>query len=141
MNKYKVAILGNFNENYEPHYTMNKVFIDFQQTFHFDFEWLPTENLVDCHAEKLNNYHGIVAGSGPYKNKEGVINGIRHARVNNIPFFGTCSGFGYAVLEFGQWLFDLAGCSAPARKQRFARKRNFSGAAGPLRRRDAYHKF
>jgi CTP synthase (UTP-ammonia lyase) len=107
MSKYKVGILGNMNENYEPHYTMNKCFKDFLETIDFSFEWIPTETLVENAAAKLYNYQGIVAGSGPYKSKEGVINGIRFARESNIPFLGTCSGFGYAVLEFGQSIFNL----------------------------------
>lgn len=107
MSKFKVAILGNLNEGYEPHYTMNKCFMDFQETVDFSFEWIPTETLANDSADVLETYHGIIAGSGPYKSKEGVINGIRFARKNNIPFLGTCSGFGYAVLEFGQSLFNL----------------------------------
>jgi CTP synthase (UTP-ammonia lyase) len=107
MNKYKVAILGNMNADYEPHYTMNKCFMDFRETVDFNFEWVPTEALEDNAASILENYQGIVAGSGPYKSKAGVINGIRYARKNNIPFLGTCSGFGYAVLEFGQSIFNI----------------------------------
>ena len=73
----------------------------------FDHEWVPTETLVDDAPSVLKKYAGIIAGSGPYKSKTGVINGIRYARQNNIPFLGTCSGFGYAVLEFGQSVFNL----------------------------------
>ena len=107
MNRYKVAILGNMNANYEPHYTMNKCFMDFWEKVDFSFDWVPTEALEDNDTSILDNYQGIVAGSGPYKSKAGVINGIRYARKNNIPFLGTCSGFGYAVLEFGQSIFNL----------------------------------
>ncbi len=107
MNKYKVAILGNMNADYEPHSAMNRCFTDFRQTVDFGFDWVPTEALENNEADILDNYQGIVAGSGPYKSKAGVINGIRYARKNNIPFLGTCSGFGYAVLEFGQSIFNL----------------------------------
>lgn len=107
MSKTKVAILGNLNEAYEPHYMMNRRFSDFQEKFDFSFEWIPTESLDTNYTDILGGFSGIVAGSGPYKSKEGVINGIRFARKNNIPFFGTCSGFGYAVLEFGQSIFNL----------------------------------
>jgi CTP synthase (UTP-ammonia lyase) len=106
-NKIKVAIMGNLNENYTPHYTMNQCFDDFQQSVPFEFEWLPTERLESDAEDVLRGYKGIVAGSGPYQSKTGIINGIRYARKNNIPFLGTCSGFGYAILEFGQHLFEL----------------------------------
>jgi len=74
----------------------------------FEYEWVPTETIEKDAAQVLKGCHGIIAGSGPYNSKEGVINGIRYARENNIPFLGTCSGFGYAVLEFGQSIFNLA---------------------------------
>ncbi|MFI5140589.1 MAG: hypothetical protein ACHQIM_22420 [Sphingobacteriales bacterium] len=107
MNKYNVGILGNMNESYEPHYAMNKCFSDLQENIGFSFEWVPTESLAGNAVDKLGAYQGLIAGSGPYKSKEGVINGIRYARKNNIPFLGTCSGFGYAVLEMGQSILKL----------------------------------
>ncbi|HET6256043.1 MAG TPA: hypothetical protein VFE32_18345 [Puia sp.] len=107
MHPAKIAILGNYNENYQPHYVMDRVFTALGRHYSFLFEWIPTETLVYDAAEKLNAFHGVIAGSGPYKSKEGVINGIRCARTNNVPFLGTCSGFGYTVLEFGQSLFQL----------------------------------
>jgi CTP synthase (UTP-ammonia lyase) len=109
--KKRIAILGNINPLYEPHYSMN-AFLD-GIVDRFDYGWIPTEVLVDNAAQILKNYQGIIAGSGPYKSKAGVINGIRFARENNIPFLGTCSGFGYAVLEFGQSIFNLANVYHP----------------------------
>jgi len=113
MNRFKIGILGNLDENYQPHYRMNDSFRDLQGTFDFTFDWIPTETLVDNAPVILSQYQGLVAGSGPYQSKEGVINGIRYARENNIPFFGTCSGFNYAVLEFGQALFQLPAVHHP----------------------------
>lgn len=103
--KPKVAILGNWNEYYEPHFTLNACLMDFKEII--EVEWIATELLLHHAAALLSSFSGIIAGSGPYKSKEGVINGIRYARENNIAFLGTCSGFGYAVLEFGQWVFNL----------------------------------
>lgn len=125
MNKYKVAILGNINENYEPHYKMNKCFNDFRETVDFSFEWILTETLDENTAGILNNYQGIVAGSGPYKSKAGVINGIRYARNHNIPFLGTWSGFGYAVLEFGQSIFNLDAVYHPYENPALAPEQTF----------------
>jgi CTP synthase (UTP-ammonia lyase) len=103
--KNRIGILGNFNPHYEPHYSMNACFDAVKDRF--EYEWLPTE-MLDVNASLIpDKYQGIVAGSGPYKSKTGVINGIRYARENDIPFLGTCSGFGYAVLEFGQAIFNL----------------------------------
>ncbi len=103
--KSKIAILGNLNSQYEPHYRMNACLdaVDEQ----FDYEWVPTEMLINQADIILKNFQGIIAGSGPYNSKTGIINGIGYARENDVPFLGTCSGFGYAVLEFGQAIFNL----------------------------------
>ena len=107
MQPFTIGILGDFKETYEPHFAMTKVLRDMQQHIPFQYQWIPTESLIQDAPERLNPFQGIVAGSGPYRSKEGVINGIRYARENNIPFLGSCSGFGYAVLEFGQSIFQL----------------------------------
>ncbi|HEY9001660.1 MAG TPA: hypothetical protein VIM89_09935 [Mucilaginibacter sp.] len=107
MPNHRVAILGNPNENYGPHRRMNDCFREFQTKLDFTFEWILTENLIENPGRVLSGFQGIIAGSGPYLSKEGVINGINYTRTHNIPFLGTCSGFGYAVLEFGQSLFKL----------------------------------
>jgi CTP synthase (UTP-ammonia lyase) len=107
MQPFTIGILGDLNETYEPYYVMTKVFRDMQQHIPFQFQWVPTESLIHDAPEALSRFQGIVAGSGPYRSKEGVINGIRYARDHNIPFLGSCSGFGYAVLEFGQAIFQL----------------------------------
>jgi CTP synthase (UTP-ammonia lyase) len=107
MQSFNIGILGDVNETYEPHYVMTRVFRDMQQHILFQFQWIPTESLIHDAPQTLHPFQGIVAGSGPYRSKEGVINGIRYARQNNIPFLGSCSGFGYALLEFGQSVFDL----------------------------------
>ena len=106
-NKFNIGILGNFDEKYLPHYKMNSCFTELQDTFNFTFDWIPTEKLEEFNDGILDSFNGIIAGSGPYKSKDGVINGIKYARENNLPFLGTCSGFGYAVLEFGKALFQL----------------------------------
>lgn len=105
---FKIAILADFKPGYRPHMAMHECFEGLQDSFGFAFEWLPTELLANRADTILSNYNGIIAGSGPYQSKQGIINGIRYARLNNIPFMGTCSGFGYAVLEFGQWFFGLS---------------------------------
>ena len=103
----KIAIMGNMNPGYEPHFKMDRCFKELQQVIPFNFEWVPTQNLEKDAGQILKSFNGIIAGSGPYQSKDGIINGIRYARQNNIPFLGTCSGFGYAILEFGQYLFQL----------------------------------
>lgn len=101
----KIAILGNRNESYLPHYALDDCLAGFKN-FDLTVTWIPTENL-ERGGDALLAYDGVIAGSGPYKSKIGILNGIRFAREDNIPFLGTCSGFQYAILEFAQSLYKL----------------------------------
>lgn len=84
----------------------------------FVADWIPTVSLLEMTTQKLKEYQGIWCAPGsPYQSMQGAINGIEYARVNNVPFIGTCGGFQHAVLEFaknklhyeeiGQDTFDL----------------------------------
>lgn len=111
---FAIALLGDYKPDYEPHYRAVEVLEQGQHTIPLSFAWVPTGQLEQDTEAVLTNFSGIWAGSGPYKSKTGILNGIRYARQHNVPFLGTCSGFGYAVLEFGQHLFNLATVSHPS---------------------------
>lgn len=102
MANFLIAIIGEYNENYLPKAKTNVVLEQFKKQYTFDFHWISTEKLVQNPEEILEKYSGIWLGSGSYKSNLGAVNGIHFARKNNIPFLGTCSGFGYAVLEFAK---------------------------------------
>jgi len=125
MPQTKIAILANFKPGYKPHEAMHSCFEDLRNAFDLNFEWIPTELLADSAEHVLSGYDGIIAGSGPYQSKQGILNGIRYARLNNIPFMGTCSGFGYAVLEFGQSLFGLSDVFHPYERPDLAADETF----------------
>ncbi|MES2199344.1 MAG: hypothetical protein V4489_04170 [Chlamydiota bacterium] len=67
------------------------------------FSWIPTKSLDSTTLPHLLEYHGIwcVPGS-PYENMEGVLEAIKIARENKIPFLGTCGGFQHTVLEYAR---------------------------------------
>ncbi|WP_044870512.1 CTP synthase [Pseudomonas sp. LFM046] len=59
--------------------------------------WLATDRIADT---PLEDFHGLwcVPGS-PYRDTEGALSAIAHARRNALPFLGTCGGFQHALLE------------------------------------------
>lgn len=61
-------------------------------------EWLHTERLAAGLA--LDGYAGFwgIPGS-PYRDTEGALRAIRHARMQGVPYLGTCAGFQHALLE------------------------------------------
>ena len=55
------------------------------------YEWIPTPSLSEkTGLDKLERFDGLWASSGsPYLSMEGALNGIRFARENDVPLFGT----------------------------------------------------
>lgn len=68
-------------------------------------EWVPSEEIAS--SERVARFDGLwcVPGS-PYRNMEGVLLAIRHARERERPFLGTCGGFQHAVLEYARNVLD-----------------------------------
>jgi CTP synthase (UTP-ammonia lyase) len=68
------------------------------------YDWKRTSQLGSLAA-----HHGIwcVPGS-PYANELAVIETIRMAREEGIPFLGTCGGFQHAVLEFARHVLGFS---------------------------------
>lgn len=66
-----------------------------------DGRWLGTDEIDDATA--LRDVHGVwcVPGS-PYRNIDGALLAIRHARTHGVPFLGTCGGFQHAVIEYAR---------------------------------------
>jgi len=66
--------------------------------------WIPTEEIHpgdDLRA--LLGYDGLfIAPGSPYKNLDGALAAIEHARLRSIPLLGTCGGFQHIVLEYAR---------------------------------------
>ena len=69
-----------------------------------DSEKITKENV----KEKLKKYNGIIVPGG-FGNRgiEGMIETIKYARENNIPFLGICLGMQMAVIEFAKNVLKL----------------------------------
>jgi CTP synthase len=68
------------------------------------------EDVLAQGTSLLEGVHGIlVPGGFGERGIEGKINAIRHARENQIPFFGICLGMQCAVIEFGRNVLGLEG--------------------------------
>ena len=50
-----------------------------------------------------------VAPGSPYKDMDGVLAAVRHAREHNIPLLGTCGGFQHALIEFARHAAAITG--------------------------------
>jgi CTP synthase len=72
-------------------------------------EWLSSEDFDEGEGvEKLLDYDGLLipGGFGP-RGVEGMLEAIRWARENEMPFFGICLGLQCAVIEFARNICGL----------------------------------
>jgi CTP synthase len=69
-----------------------------------NIHWIESDNLQwpDCAAE-LSKFDGIlVPGGFGKRGVEGMVNAIRFARENKVPYFGICLGMQTMVIEFAR---------------------------------------
>ncbi|OIJ63048.1 CTP synthase C-terminal region-related (seleno)protein [Streptomyces mangrovisoli] len=87
-----------------------------------DAYWVPSEDAEAEDAVRGFDAVWVLPGS-PYRSEAGVLSAIRTARVEGIPFLGTCGGFQHALLEFAR---DVCGLT------RVAHAENDPDAEDPL---------
>lgn len=63
-------------------------------------KWVGTEQVASGGARELEGFDCLLIAPGsPYRNIDGALAAIRHARTSDIPLLGTCGGFQHIVLE------------------------------------------
>jgi len=81
-----VAIVGDFNPRNHTHGATN----DALGHVGLPFEWVPTDGVGPDPAARLAAYAGIfVAPASPYRDMDGALGAVRHARERGVPLVGT----------------------------------------------------
>jgi len=101
----RIALVGDYNSGIIAHQVIPLAIDIAAKAVNVDvsFSWIPSSSLASNHLSKLSEYQAIwcVPGS-PYKSMEGALNAITFARVQLIPFLGTCGGFQHALIEYAR---------------------------------------
>ena len=79
-----------------------------------NIHWIEAEGVVgDDWERQLDGYDGILVPGGFGKRGiEGMINSIRYARENNVPYFGICLGMQTMVIEYARNVCGLEGADS-----------------------------
>jgi CTP synthase (UTP-ammonia lyase) len=101
--KAKIAIIGEYYDNFEPHTALNKSLDFLSDEYDFEYEWIDTE-LVDKERDQLlKDFSGIWSAPGsPFKSLDGALYAITFSRLKDIPHLGTCAGFQHAIIELAR---------------------------------------
>jgi CTP synthase (UTP-ammonia lyase) len=98
-----IALVGDRSPTVRAHTRIPTIIDALRESEGLDLDvyWVPTPAAEDPAA--LHGFAGIwlVPGS-PYRSEAGGIAAARTARVEGIPFLGTCGGFQHAMLEFAR---------------------------------------
>ncbi len=101
-----IALIGKYVELHDAYKSIVESFIHAgaHNECKVNVKWISSEFLDEENLdEKLNNIDGILIAPGfGERGIEGKILAAKHARINNIPFFGICLGMQCAVIEFGR---------------------------------------
>ena len=75
-----------------------------------DIKWIDSENVTRENAEAtFKECDGIIVPGGfGHRGIEGMIESIRYARENKVPFFGICLGMQMSVIEFARNVLGLS---------------------------------
>jgi len=106
----KLAIIGDYNENFRPHKATNEAIKHSIEKYNLqlDFEWISTDTVDNDFEKIISTYNGFwIAPGSPYKSMAGALRIIRYTRENNIPTIGTCGGFQHMVIEFARNVLNI----------------------------------
>jgi len=108
----RIALIGKYVELPDAYKSVNEALQHggLMHAVRVKIIYIDAESLGNDGMAALDDVHGIlVPGGFGQRGTEGKLLAIRHARENNIPFFGICLGMQLAVVEFAR---HVAGLSA-----------------------------
>ena len=98
----KVGLIGDYKESVTAHQAIPTALelAAGQIDTPVEFEWLHSNELQQS---QLLDYAALwCVPASPYENTEHVLQAIKFARQENVPFLGTCGGYQHAALEYAR---------------------------------------
>jgi CTP synthase len=109
-----IAIVGKYVEYEDSYKSLKEALIHgaLAHNLKLNVNWVEAEGLEagqQACQEQLSNYDGILVPGGFGKRGiEGMLQAIRYARENRVPYFGICLGMQTACIEFARNVCGLA---------------------------------
>jgi CTP synthase len=107
-----IAIVGKYVEYEDSYKSLKEALVHgaLAHNLKLQVTWLEAESLESHNCqEKLRGFDGILVPGGFGKRGiEGMLNAIRYARENEVPYFGICLGMQTACIEYARNVCGLA---------------------------------
>ncbi|UCD24566.1 MAG: CTP synthase [Gemmatimonadota bacterium] len=112
--RVKIAIVGKYTTMGDSYTSIREALIHggIANDVGVDLEWLPSDEFVNqtVAGDMLEPYDGLlVPGGFGERGVEGMVEAVRWARENKLPFFGICLGLQTAIIEFARNQCQLEG--------------------------------
>jgi CTP synthase len=110
----KIGIVGKYVEYEDSYKSLKEALVHAALNFNLKLvvEWIEAEGLEtedDSYKHQLEHFDGILVPGGFGKRGiAGMLQGIRYARENKVPYFGICLGMQTACIEYARNVCGLA---------------------------------
>ncbi len=112
----KIAIVGKYVEYEDSYKSLKEALVHgaLAQNLKLAVTWIEAEGLeAHNYGEQLEGFDGILVPGGFGKRGiEGMLNAIRYARENLVPYFGICLGMQTACIEYARNVCGLVGANS-----------------------------
>jgi CTP synthase len=108
----KIAVVGKYTDLHDAYKSVQEALIHggIANNARVDIDWLGSDQFTDAArtADLLQGVDGLlVPGGFGERGVEGMVEAIRWARENSLPFFGICLGLQVAIIEFARNVCQL----------------------------------
>jgi CTP synthase len=105
--RVRIAIVGKYTDYADSYKSVHEALVHggIANDVGVDISWVSSDNFVDAAAARsiLSQHDGLlVPGGFGVRGVEGMVEAIRYARTEGVPFFGICLGMQTAIIEFAR---------------------------------------
>ncbi len=116
-NRVRIAVVGKYTDLHDAYKSVQEALLHggIPNDVGVDIEWMGSDQFTDqtTAARLLAGVHGVlVPGGFGVRGIDGMVEAVRYARENAVPFFGICLGLQIAIIEFARNVAKLSGTSS-----------------------------
>jgi len=117
VDRVKIAVVGKYTDLHDAYKSVQEALVHggIPNNVGVDIEWVGSDQFTDqaAAARLLDGKHGLlVPGGFGVRGIDGMLEAVRYARENGLPFFGICLGLQIAIIEFARDVCNLTGTNS-----------------------------
>jgi len=115
--RVRIAVVGKYTDLHDAYKSVQEALLHggIPHDVGVDIEWMSSDQFADqaAAARLLEGKHGLlVPGGFGVRGIDGMVEAVRYARENGLPFFGICLGLQIAIIEFARTVCHLKGTNS-----------------------------